>query len=225
MAEGLSLRQIGERAGIGKSTVSYHLKRHGMKPANRESRANKGGISREVLEVMLDEGLSIREMADKLERTTSNVRYWLERHSFPPTRTTRNRQIARAARDAGKRRVVMECRNHGMTEFILESRGYHRCVRCRAEHVSEWRRRVKRDLVEEAGGACVTCGYDACIAALQFHHLDRKTKTFMLSRQGVTRSFAEAQAEAKKCILLCANCHAEVESGHRQLPAWPSLAG
>ena len=34
-----------------------------------------------------------------------------------------------------------------------------------------------------------------------------------ISRQGVTRSYAELREEAKKCALLCANCHAEVEAG------------
>jgi hypothetical protein len=68
-------------------------------------------------------------------------------------------------------------------------------------------------LVAEAGGACTRCGYDRCDAALHFHHVDAATKSFALSREGVTRSLAEARAEAAKCVLLCANCHAEVESG------------
>lgn len=80
--------------------------------------------------------------------------------------------------------------------------------------VSDWRRRMKRRLVAEAGGKCRLCGYDACMAALEFHHLDPSAKSFPLSRRGITRSFAELQAEAAKCILLCANCHAEVEAGH-----------
>lgn len=115
--------------------------------------------------------------------------------------------------------MVLECEHHGSTRFVLERRGYFRCIQCRKERVSEWRRNVKRRLVEEAGGACVICGYNRCIAALHFHHLDPGTKSFALSREGVTRSFAEAQAEAHKCALLCLNCHAEVESGLTQVPA------
>jgi hypothetical protein len=59
----------------------------------------------------------------------------------------------------------------------------------------------------------VLCGYDRYQGALQFHHLDRGTKKFMISRRGATRSAAEAREEARKCTLLCANCHAEVEAG------------
>jgi hypothetical protein len=78
---------------------------------------------------------------------------------------------------------------------------------------------VKLILVEEAGGARLGCGYDTCVAALQFHHIDPATKEFALSAEGVTRSLARARAEAAKCVLLCANCHAEVEAGVRPIPA------
>jgi hypothetical protein len=74
-------------------------------------------------------------------------------------------------------------------------------------------------LVEEAGGACVLCGYDRSLAGLHFHHVDRTQKAFALSHQGVTRSLVAARAEAEKCVLLCSNCHAEVEVGAAQLPS------
>ena len=77
-------------------------------------------------------------------------------------------------------------------------------------------------LVEEAGGRCVACGYDRCIAALHFHHVDRSQKRFALSNRGITRSLANARREAKKCIVLCGNCHAEVEAGIRTVVVGPS---
>jgi 5-methylcytosine-specific restriction endonuclease McrA len=78
---------------------------------------------------------------------------------------------------------------------------------------------VKRILVGEAGGCCAICGYVGCVAALQFHHRNPSTKLFSLATEGATRSLAKARAEAKKCVLLCANCHAEVEAGYRRLDA------
>ncbi len=72
---------------------------------------------------------------------------------------------------------------------------------------------VKQILVEDAGGRCINCGYDRCAAALTFHHLVPAEKSYTLSHRGVTRSLAEARLEARKCVLLCANCHAEVEAG------------
>ena len=82
-----------------------------------------------------------------------------------------------------------------MTEFWLEGRGYYRCKRCRMERVVRRSRRVKAILVEEAGGRCALCGYDRCVGALQFHHVDPHSKSFHLSMQGVTRSLARARGD------------------------------
>ena len=57
------------------------------------------------------------------------------------------------------------------------------------------------------------CGYDRCVGALEFHHLVPAEKRFSLSHRGVARSLEKARAEASKCVLLCANRHAEVEAG------------
>jgi Zn finger protein HypA/HybF involved in hydrogenase expression len=64
----------------------------------------------------------------------------------------------------------------------------------------------------------VTCGFDAYVGALQFHHRDPATKAFEVSRQGITRSLERLRLEARKCVLLCANCHAMVEAGILALP-------
>jgi hypothetical protein len=61
--------------------------------------------------------------------------------------------------------------------------------------------------------AAFAAGRSRSLAALQFHHVDRATKRFALAGEGVTRGIARAREEARKCILLCANCHAEVEAG------------
>jgi tRNA(Ile2) C34 agmatinyltransferase TiaS len=112
----------------------------------------------------------------------------------------------------------MVCNHHDETEFVLEGRGEYRCKRCRADAVSRHRRMVKETLVAEAGGGCVVCGYDRCLTALAFHHLDPSDKLLAISQNGVTLSLATIRAEAQKCVLVCANCHAEIESGAINLP-------
>jgi hypothetical protein len=84
--------------------------------------------------------------------------------------------------------------------------------------VAARRRRVKEMLIGEAGGACAICGFDRHPSALHFHHLDPTKKRFPVSRRGVTRSIEEVREEARKCMLLCANCHAQVEAGVLDLP-------
>lgn len=73
------------------------------------------------------------------------------------------------------------------------------------------RRTTKARLVEHFGGACTRCGYNKCVAALHFHHPD-SNKEFGLGAKGGTRAWATMLAEAEKCILICANCHAEEHS-------------
>jgi cytochrome c553 len=70
---------------------------------------------------------------------------------------------------------------------------------------------VKRILVAEAGGCCAVCGYDRCVVNLHFHHVDPTTKSFALSVAS-GKGLAKLRAEAKKCVLVCANCHGEIES-------------
>jgi hypothetical protein len=169
-----------------------------------------------VLEDLIAEGLSVREIGDRLGRTHASVRYWMTKHGLVTPRGALWR-ASRAARDdvASTHRGV--CPRHGEVRFVRRDTGF-RCDQCRSEAVTKRRRDLKRRLVEEAGGRCVACGYERCIAALHFHHLDPATKSFAVAGAGITRSLAVSRAEAAKCILLCANCHAEVEVGAREVP-------
>jgi transposase len=212
LAEGMSLDAIGEVAGRHPSTVSYWLKKHGLEAGGAERHAPKGEVDRETLEALVAEELTLREIAERLSRSATAVRHWLAKYGLKTLR--RKRSVA--AGDPA--RVEMFCKQHGHTEFVLEGRGYYRCTRCRVEAVSKRRRRVKQTLVEEAGGRCVLCGYGRCVQALHFHHLDASTKVFQLGFQGHARSLDRSREEARKCALLCANCHAEVEAGLTVVP-------
>lgn len=210
--EGLSIDRIAARAGRSPSTISYWLKRHGLKANGAEKYGRKPPLTKEALTALASEGLSVPAIAERLSCTPSLVRYWLDRHGLK-SRQASNRIAAQKALLEGRRRVDLTCLKHGRTKHVLEGRGSYRCSRCRGERVAEHRRRLKRVLVEEAGGSCVLCGYDRCVGALQFHHVDPSGKMFHLSLRGVTRSLEKLREEARKCVLLCATCHAEVEAG------------
>jgi hypothetical protein len=134
-------------------------------------------------------------------------------------RGRRSAQAVRLAKEAGVLTVVMRCVRHGDTDFILEGRDCYRCKRCRSDAVARRRRKVRAILVEEAGGRCCVCGYDRCMAALAFHHVDPASKTLEMNAKGVALAIETLPEEAKKCVLLCANCHAEVENDVTALPA------
>jgi transposase len=212
LVKGMSLEAIGRELGKHPSTVSYWLKKHDLTAVGRENFSPRGALESASLEAAVEDGLTLQEMAELVDRDISTVRYWLRCYGLKATGGSRRRET-REAKQRGERHIERNCPRHGRTRFVLENRGSYRCMRCRRVDVSAWRRRAKQRLVREAGGKCQLCGYDRYLGALQFHHLDPSLKSFSLSRRGCTRAFSELQAEASKCALLCANCHAEVENG------------
>ena len=113
------------------------------------------------------------------------------------------------------RTIIKECPRHGMVEHILLSNGRYKCKECGKDAVIDIRRRNKIRLVEYKGGKCERCGYNKCIDALEFHHLDPNEKDFGLSC-GDTRSLEKLKAEVDKCIMVCANCHREIHAEERE---------
>jgi hypothetical protein len=78
--------------------------------------------------------------------------------------------------------------------------------------VTRRHRKIRRILVSEAGGCCAVCGYDRCAYNLHFHHVDPATKSTEMS-MGSGKGLETYRAEATKCVLVCANCHGEIETG------------
>lgn len=75
--------------------------------------------------------------------------------------------------------------------------------------------KIKRHVVDLLGGQCVRCGYNDCIAALDFHHIDPNTKEFTISQ--AFKSWSETKLELKKCVILCCNCHRMLHAGYWNL--------
>src|ERR1035438_5829724 len=79
-------------------------------------------------------------------------------------------------------------------------------------------------LVDElkTGKSCKHCGYDKFIGALQFHHVngDKESLVSYLCAKGNKYG---AIREAKKCELLCGNCHASKH--HKDCANWTEEYG
>lgn len=88
-----------------------------------------------------------------------------------------------------------------LTDDELKNRNY--------KHVKTHRQNLKEKAVEYKGGKCEKCGYNKCIRALEFHHLDANKKDFTISNYSVL-SWDKIKLEVDKCILVCANCHREI---------------
>ena len=207
LAAGRSIEAIARAVGRDPSTVAYWVNKHGLASLHAPKHATRGGIPRELLEELVEAGLSVRAIAERVGMSYATVQHWLKRHGLKTRRASQRR-------NPEARTIMRECAAHGLTAFVRYGPAdHHRCEQCRKDRVVERRRKIKALLVEEAGGCCVLCGYDRHVGALQFHHLDPATKSFGLGLRGVARSLERCRAEARKCVLLCANCHAEVEAG------------
>ena len=82
--------------------------------------------------------------------------------------------------------------------------------------VAKRRRKLKELVVEYMGGACHRCGWNEHQSGLVPHHVNESKKLFGIGTGGQTRSWKIVKEECKKCILLCANCHAVVHTTNEE---------
>ena len=78
------------------------------------------------------------------------------------------------------------------------------------------RKRVDRKLrlIEMRGGGCERCGYNRCMEALEFHHSNPSDKCFGINGSTLASyKWERILEEFEKCIMLCANCHREINYG------------
>ena len=119
-----------------------------------------------------------------------------------------------AARRRG-RRVEAHVPGPRLDAFVrYAARTAFRCRRCRTERVdgaprarsrrSSWRRPAAA-----AGSAATTALRRRCSSTTSI----RRTKAFALAARGMRARWSAAARRRAKCVLLCANCHAEVEAG------------
>ncbi len=76
------------------------------------------------------------------------------------------------------------------------------------------RRELREKAVAYLGGKCSICGYNKCVSAFDFHHINALEKDFTISAK--MTSWKAIEKELLKCVLLCSNCHREVHDGLHQ---------
>lgn len=133
-------------------------------------------------------------------------------HRDPSTKDFRlgafNGSLVRLLAEAAKCDLV--CANcHRIRHAFQASASPHRIV--------ELRRQMKLRAIASFGGVCMGCSSAHAPAALEFHHPDASKKEFAISVDGIYRSWEKIQKELENCVMLCANCHAEIHAGVRVL--------
>lgn len=151
-------------------------------------------------------------MVDGKERNLQNRKYCLTCSPFGLHNT---RQLENKSK--GSKFCTKCSQEKPLTDFYKRRNGNDQspyCKSCTINQTLERQRAFKKKCVEYKGEKCVRCGYNKCIGALEFHHLNPKDKDFSPSSarlRGETKGELkeEIKKELDKCILVCANCHRE----------------
>ena len=211
LAEGRSIESIASEVGKHPSTVAYWVKKHGLRRARR---AACGAGRRDARGAPRARGArhvgSPDRVGDRAELRRDSVLAARSTSSKPSRCTTRDAtRSRRPRRSASARRTAGPC-------FVRSGlAAYYRCPACTSSRVAECRRRVKDD-PRRGGGRPVRArvATTPTPGALQFHHVDPRAETLRIGSRRAHRP-SRVREEARKCVLLCGNCHAEVEAGLR----------
>jgi len=181
--EGKNYNQIVEILGCAKSTVSYHC---GKGQKEKAAKRQKSLKSRKRIDLKTPDSI-ITQMQPLYDSGLSSP------------------QVAKKLGVAKSTVLKYITVREQLTEEEKKKNNI--------KYVNERRRALKKMSIEYKGGKCKCCGYNKCVSALDFHHLDPFKKDFSIGAKGYTRSWEKVKKELDKCILVCANCHREIHEG------------
>lgn len=113
------------------------------------------------------------------------------------------------------------CKKHGNTlfkQYFYDNSIHWKCMKCQSEYVQKRRDHIKLLALAYKGNRCQCCGYNKCVSALEFHHINPEQKDFAIGSRGYTRSWNKVKTELDKCVLVCSNCHREIHSNLLECP-------
>jgi len=162
-------------------------------------------MNKEILIDYINQGLSTWKIAEKLNTNQTQVRNWLKQHDLKTNRKTNGLE---------NKKLCPKCKViKSKNDFYISTKSSSFCKSCIIISNKERQKKTKQLAVEYKGGKCIKCGYNKCLAALEFHHINPNTKDkdYFNSRGGLSESL---KSELDKCVLLCANCHREEHHLH-----------
>jgi hypothetical protein len=126
-------------------------------------------MNKDTLIGYINQGLSTWKIAEELNTTQPNIRYWLKKYNLQTQRTTNQ---------LNSNRTCLTCNIiQPQDNFYKRGKKYmSHCKTCYQDKYTKARRDNKQKGVDYLGGKCIKCGYNKCIAALEFHHLNPKEK-------------------------------------------------
>ncbi len=134
-------------------------------------------------------------------------------------------QLVRSINTLMKTKICYECK-HDLPKTEYHSNGTSssgkprlkpRCKKCNSIYeATVFFEKMYRAIGGKENLKCALCGYDKCVGALEFHHIDPNEKDRELSRMR-NYSYERIKKEIDKCVILCGCCHPEVHAGLRSI--------
>lgn len=157
-------------------------------------------MDKDFLQSLINEGLSQRNIAKKINRSQTSVRHWCKKH-----------KIVYPKKDIyGKGRLCCVCNEYKSNFYRLKNGAMRaQCKDCDNKQAIIRFRSYKKTAVDYKGGKCEVCGYNRCLGSLDFHHIDPKLKDKDFIKMK-SWSIEKYKMELDKCRLLCKNCHGEL---------------
>ena len=157
------------------------------------------------LELLLEKGLTTRQMAKELVCSQTNVRYWLKKHGLK----TKLGPRGKFPKDLIRPRKCV-CGETDPSKFYGNKR--NTCGKCHNKYTLQKGKEKRKFALEYLGGKCTACGYDKHTCSLDIHHTDPAKKDVAFSSM---RGWCveRLRLELKSCTLLCKNCHAALHCG------------
>lgn len=104
-------------------------------------------------------------------------------------------------------KVCRHCGEDDPINFYSSINAYE-CKKCFTKRTSQAVIQNKKRALAYMGEKCSRCGYSKYAGALHFHHVNPEDKHPNYRRM-LKWSWERQKEELDKCVLLCANCHAE----------------
>ena len=159
LAAGRSIESIAKEVGKHPSTVGYWVEEARLGVRARRQAAARGGVTRETRSSNSSSaGMTIRQIggAARAELRGRAATGCASTGSRPSRTLLAARRARRRPRCSGS--AAGTAGRSGSAPVLVAATAARACA---AGRVAAYRRRVKEQLVEEAGGRCVLCGYDA----------------------------------------------------------------
>lgn len=156
-------------------------------------------MKKEELESLIQQNYSVRQIASATGKSYSSIRHWLNKFDLSTN------WVGKPAE-----KKCLRCKEK---TYVYTNK---HCRDCDRQRIVELGLKNKTKAVEHKGGCCSRCGYNKCLSALEFHHIDTKEKDANFNTMKYW-CWERIEKELENCILVCSNCHREIHAEMREL--------